>query len=184
MTTSIRIGYVNVNSLGNDKFIHMLGMLGKRFDFLFLAEHWYEKHLSRLANIAVIGTTILPVGYAKKHQKGRLGGGIYVLASDVWRSRVLEVKGDQYSVFIRVSGFSFVGVYFPPFTLSSVGVEGVLNGLPAVDVMLGDINTRFIGDFKGGSRANRYENMLPVTFIVVLRLMDYIQKYYWAGRQN
>lgn len=152
----LRVGYLNVNSLPNCKFIQMLGLLGTEFDFLIVAEHWYEKHLLRLANPAVVGTSVLPVGYAKKHEKGRKGGGIYVLASDFWRSRVLEVKGDQYSVFIRVQGFSFIGVYFPPATLSCAAMQLILNGFPLVDIVLGDINTRFEGDRQQGVGANRY----------------------------
>lgn len=145
----LRIGYVNVNSLPDSKFHRLLGMLGNRFDFLFLAEHWYEKHLARLGNPAVVGSSVLPAGYAKRHEKGRLGGGIYVLASDFWRSRVLEVKGNQYSVFVRVKGLSFVGVYFPPATLSAVDMRDVLNGFPSVDLVLGDVNTRFVEDKHG-----------------------------------
>lgn len=150
MVVQLRVGYVNVNSLGDDKFFHLLTMLETRFDFLILAEHWYEKHLMRLGNLAVVGTSILPDGYAKKHAKGRLGGGIYVLASDFWRSRVLEVKGSQYSVFVRVAGFTFIGVYFPPLTMSCVEMEQVLNGFPIVDLVLGDINTRFLDNRRRG----------------------------------
>lgn len=146
---SIRIGYVNVNSLPDDKLHHLLGMLGTLFDFLFVAEHWYEKHLERLGNCAIVCSSVLPATYEKKHMKGRKGGGIYLLASDFWRSRVLEAKGDQFSIFVRVQGFSFIGVYFPPSSLSCITMKSILDGFPLVDCLLGDINTRFVGDGHG-----------------------------------
>lgn len=114
--SQLLVGYLNVNSLPDSKFFQMLGMLGTEFDFSVIAEHWSEKHWMRMANPPVVGTSVLPAGYVKKHEKGQQGGGIYVSASDFWRFRGMEVKGDQYSVFIRVPGFSFIGVDFPATT--------------------------------------------------------------------
>lgn len=146
---SVRIGYVNVNSLPESKFRLLLGFLVSRFDFLFVAEHWYEKHVERLANPAVIGATVLPSGYGGTHARGRMGGGVYLLASAFWKSRVLQVVGDQFGIVVRLKGVSFAGVYYPPYSLSCDAMESHLGGLPAVDLLLGDINTRFDGSHDG-----------------------------------
>lgn len=149
---SVRIGYVNVNSLPESKFNLLLRLLNTHFDFLFVAEHWYEKHVQRLANPAVIGTTVLPSGYSGTHAKGRMGGGVYLLASLFWKSRVLEVVGDQFGIVARLKGFSFAGVYYPPYSMSCDAMESHLKCLPVVDLLLGDINTRFDGVQAGFSQ--------------------------------
>lgn len=134
-----------MNSLLESKFRLLLGFLGSRYDFLFIAEHWYDKHRERLTNPAVIGTTVLPSGYGGTHAWGRMSGGVYLLAPAFWRTRVLQVVRDQFRIVVLLKGLSFAGVYYPPYSLSCDAMECHLGGLLAVDLLLGDINTHFDG---------------------------------------
>ncbi|KAH0605309.1 uncharacterized protein H6S33_004531 [Morchella sextelata] len=122
-------------------------MLEHDYDFLFLAEHWYTNHSSRMSNPAVIGTTILPISTISEKKKGRFSGGIYLLASQWWRNKVLKVEGTQHTLIAWLEGVTFAGVYFPPTTMNASDVQIQLAALPVIDILLGDINIRF-GDQK------------------------------------
>jgi len=55
------IGYMNANSLCDRKFAQAIHLLETSFDFLFIAEHWYQHHQSRLLHPLVhCSTTLSP----------------------------------------------------------------------------------------------------------------------------
>jgi len=137
------IGYVNANSLPDGKFAQAVCLLEKSFDFLFIAEHWYQHHDARLAHPLIFCSTTLPLTTNKTLPRGRKHGGIYLLVTPHLRSLIQSTTSSQYSITISLPGFRFAAVYYPPYSLLEEHLKTKLNQIGPIDVLLGDINTKF-----------------------------------------
>jgi len=137
------IGYVNANSLPDRKFAQAVCLLEKYFDFLFIAEHWYQHHDARLAHPLNFCSTTLPLSTNKTLPRGRKHGGIYLLVRSHLRSLIQSTTSSQYSITVSLPGFRFAAVYYPPYSLSEQNLKHNLNLIGPVDLPLGDINTKF-----------------------------------------
>ena len=49
----------------------------------------------------------------------------------------------EYSIVVSLPNFRFAGVYYPPYSLSNTHLEADLTQIGSVDLLIGDINTRF-----------------------------------------
>jgi len=137
------IGYVNANSLPDGKFAQAVCLLEKSFDFLFIAEHWYQHHDARLAHPLIFCSTTLPLSTNKTLPRGRKHGGIYLLVRPHLRSLIQSTISSQYSITVSLPGFRFAAVYYPPYSLLEEHLKANLNQIGPVDLLLGDINTKF-----------------------------------------
>jgi hypothetical protein len=138
-----RIGYVNANSLPDGKFAQAIGLLESSFDCLFIAEHWYQHHESRLSHPLVISSTKLDHLEHSKHRSGRHHGGIYLLAQQRFRSLIQHTVSNKYSITVSLPGMRIASVYLPPYSLPDASVPFELNAIGPVDLLLGDLNCRF-----------------------------------------
>jgi len=137
------IGYVNANSLPDGKFAQAVCLLEKYFDFLFIAEHWYQHHDARLAHPLIFCSTTLPLSINETLPRGRQHGGIYLLVRPHFRSLIQTTTSSQYSITVSLPGFRFAAVYYPPYSLLEQNLKTNLNQIGPVDLLLGDINTKF-----------------------------------------
>jgi len=137
------IGYVNANSLPDGKFAQAVCLFEKLFDFLFIAEHWYQHHNARLAHPPIFCSTTLPLSTNNTLPRGRKHGGIYLLVRPHLRSLIQSTTSSQYSITVSLPGFRFAAVYYPPYSLSEQNLKTNLNKIGPVDLLLGDINTKF-----------------------------------------
>jgi len=137
------IGYVNANSLPDGKFAQAVGLFEKMFDFLFIAEHWYQHHESRLANPLVYCSTSLPLQSSKTPSRGRQHGGIYLLVKPHIRSLIQSTSCSTYSISVSIPGFRFAAVYYPPYSISEETLATNISELGPLHLLLGDINTKF-----------------------------------------
>jgi len=137
------IGYLNANSLPDGKFAQTVCLLEKSFDFLFIAEHWYQHHKTRLAHPLVYCSTILHSQPNTTPSRGRKHGGIYLLVKSHRRSLIQSTTSSQYSITVSLPGFRFAGVYYAPYSLSEPTLKTNLNQIGPIDLLLGDINTTF-----------------------------------------
>jgi len=135
-----RVGYLNANSLPDGKFAKAIGLLEKSFDFLFIAEHWYQHQKSRLCHPLVHSSTLRPTSLSAQ---GRHHGGLYLLATQSASTLIQSTTSTQHSIKVSIPGFTFAGVYYPPYSLSPVNIHDDLKQIDCVDLLIGDINTRF-----------------------------------------
>jgi hypothetical protein len=138
-----RIGYVNANSLPDGKFAQAISLLESSFDCLFIAEHWYQHHESRLSHPLVISSTKLDHSDHSKYRSGRHHGGIYLLAQPRFRSLIQRTVSTKYSITVSLPGMRIASVYLPPYSLPDGSVPSELNAIGPVDLLLGDLNCRF-----------------------------------------
>ena len=138
-----RIGYLNANSLPDGKFAQAISLLETSFDFLFIAEHWYQHHESRLSHPLVHCSTQRPPSTTSSSTKGRPHGGIYLLETPVTRSLIQSTTSTQHSILVSILGFRFSGLYYHPYSLTEASLKADLTNLGSVDILIGDINTRF-----------------------------------------
>ena len=103
------IGYVNANSLDDGKFAQAVGLLEKSFDFLFIAEHWYQHHETRLAHPLVHSSTTRRTKPSQRPLKGRDHGGIYLLVKPYLRSQIQQTTCSNHSITISLPGLRFSG---------------------------------------------------------------------------
>src|SRR5207237_815256 len=137
------IGYVNANSLNDGKFAQAVRLLEKSFDFLFIAEHWYQHHESRLAHPLVHSSTISRRKPTHKPLKGRDHGGIYLLVKPHLRSLIQQTTCTHHSITVTIPGLRFAGVYYPPDSITDQDIVDDLQEIGSIDFLVGDINTRF-----------------------------------------
>jgi len=137
------IGYVNANSLPDGNFAQAVCLLEKSFDFLFIAEHWYQHHDARLAHPLIFFSTTLSLSTNKTLPRGRKHGGIYLLVRPHLRSLIQSTTSSQYSITGSLPAFRFAAVYDPPYSLSEQNLKTNLNQIGPVDLLLGDIHTKF-----------------------------------------
>ena len=136
---SLRVGYVNVQGLSSATWDAVCTLLGRTFDYLFLAETWYVHQGIHSRDRRVVVTT----PESKAYRLGRLSGGIYLLATQEARARLKhQVVVNSCAISFTVGRHVVTGVYFPP-SLSNSEVEGTLSLLSSSTIILGDINTRF-----------------------------------------
>jgi len=138
-----RIGYINANSLPEEKFAQAIGLLESSFDCLFVAEHWYQHHQSRLAHPLIHSSTKLNPASQNKPRRGRHHGGIYLLAQPHFRSLIQYTNCTEHSITLSIPGFRISSVYFPPYSLPNESVPDELDSIGPVDLLLGDLNCRF-----------------------------------------
>ena len=137
------IGYINANSLPDRKFSQAVSLLDTSFDFLFISEHWYQNHKSRLAHSSVLASTEYKTTPALQARRCRPCGGIYLLAKREVHHMILQISTTTHSITIQLPNFRFAAVYYPPTSISPTEIEHDLNSIGTVDILLGDINTRF-----------------------------------------
>lgn len=139
----MRIGYVNVQGLSKTKGEAVKMLLGKEFDYLFIAETWYVDHPRWLRDRQLVAATVPPPKDHARDLPGRCHGGIYLLATAKARG---EIRGEpivtKSSLSFQRGKQRFTGVYFPP-SLPPDELQAILQGLKPSTVVLGDINTRF-----------------------------------------
>ena len=88
----------------------------------------------------MVASTPRPTGPSLK---GRSNGGIYLLATECARGRIIgEPQVTDYTIVFEAAGLAVSGVYLPP-SLSSEEVKSTLHTLSHSSVVLGDVNTRF-----------------------------------------
>jgi len=137
------IGYMNANSLCDRKFAQAIHHLETSFDVLFIAEHWYQHHQSRLLHPLVHCSTTLSPRPPNSPLCCSHHGGIYLLVKPHLRSIIQHTTLSTYSITVSLPGFCFAVVYYPPFSMSEQTLQTNLNQIGALDLLLGDINTRF-----------------------------------------
>jgi len=137
------IGYMNANSLCDRKFAQTIRLLETSFEFLFITEHWNQHHQSRLSHPLVHCSTTLPPRPPNSLLRGRHHGGIYLLVKPHLRSIIQHTTLSTYSITVSVPGFRFAGVYYPPFSMSEQTLQTNFNQIGPLDLLLGDINTKF-----------------------------------------
>jgi len=137
------IGYVNANSLNDGKFAQAVRLLEKSFDFLFIAEHWYQHHESRLAHPLVHSSTISRQKPTKQPLKGHDHGGIYLLVKPHLRSLIQQTTCTSHSITVTIPGLRFAAVYYPPDSITDQDIIHDLREIGSIDFLVGDINTRF-----------------------------------------
>ncbi|PUU76253.1 hypothetical protein B9Z19DRAFT_1066770 [Tuber borchii] len=138
-----RIGYFNANSLPDGKFAQAISLLETSFDFLFIAEHWYQHHDKRLVHPLVQYSTIRPISFASPSNNCRQHGGIYLLATRQLQKIILSTTSTARSIVLSLPGLKFAGVYYPPYSLNESALKADFNQMGSVDILIGDINTRF-----------------------------------------
>lgn len=142
---SLRVGYINVQGLNQDKWPRVKALLNDKFDILFVAETWFSSHdrYSR-ENCFVASTPNLSrEARVLSCRSGRDTDGLYLLATTSARA---AIKGKpmvtKYAITIRTVQGRLSAVYFPP-SLATNTVSEELLGLSTSCLILGDINTRF-----------------------------------------
>ena len=138
-----RIGYLNANSLPDGKFAQAVSLLETSFDFLFIAEHWYQYHESRLGHPLIHSSTHWPAILSSARNTGRQHGGIYLLANRSSQLAIQSTTCTEHSIVVSLPNFGFAGVYYPPYSLTNTNLEADLTQIRSVDHLVGDINTRF-----------------------------------------
>ncbi|PVV02140.1 hypothetical protein BB560_003416 [Smittium megazygosporum] len=139
MSQKIKVGFWNVCGLSGHKWLASVNAIeSKEVDLLFLAETWFVDQKLHIRHKYYIASSA-PV-YQKKinsHQPS----GIMCLVSDELRQSITSTSFSKYSVSVRFSSFSIAAVYFPP----SMDVPTITSYMPTqpVDILLGDINTKF-----------------------------------------
>ena len=134
----LRVGFVNINGLGGDKWARLVALLNSTFDFLFLAETWYVDHASHLRDRCLLASTQPPPSL-----RGRPKGGLYLLATASGRGRVTgEVLVTRSAITFQVDRHVISGVYSPPSQLDD-DLSSLLDTLSSSTVILGDVNARF-----------------------------------------
>jgi len=137
------IGHMNANSLYGRKFAQGIRLLETSFDFLFIAEHWYQHHDSRLSHPLVHCSTTLPPRPPNSLLCACHHCGIYLLVKPHLRSIIQHTTLSTYSIIVSLPGFPFAGIYYPPFSLSEQTLQTNLNQIGPLDLLLGDKNTKF-----------------------------------------
>ena len=137
------IGYINANSLPDRKFAQAICLLEKTFDILFIAEHWFQHHELRLSHPLVYCSTSLPPRSSTRPLRGRHHGGIYLLVKQHIRPLIQSTTSSQHSITVTLPGFHFAAVYYPPFSIQEEAIKQSLQQIGPVDLLLGDINTKF-----------------------------------------
>ena len=110
----IRVGYVNVQGLSVASWRACCALLHHTFDYLFVAETWFVDHARHSQDRRFVTSTKL----GPANRRGRHRGGIYLLGTHDAHSRVAGIVVTEYSITFSCDGRSFLGVYFPPATLS------------------------------------------------------------------
>lgn len=151
-----KIGYINTNSLPDRKFAQAVSLLDKSFDFLFLSEHWYQNHHSRLAHPSVLASTEYYTTTKLQQHRSRPCGGIYILAMRELHHAIVHISTTTHSITVQLANLRFAAVYYPPKSITLNEIENDLNIIGDVDILLGDINTRFtqFHDPNSGNSAN------------------------------
>ncbi|PUU78317.1 hypothetical protein B9Z19DRAFT_1065154 [Tuber borchii] len=127
----------------NGKFARAICLLKKSFDILFIAEHWYQHHKLRLSHPLVYCSTSLPSRSSNNPPRGRQHGGIYLLVKPHIRCLIQSTTCSTYSITVSLSGIRLAGVYYPPYSISNDIIENDLQNIGSIDLLLGDINTKF-----------------------------------------
>jgi len=125
------------------------------FDFLFIGEHWYQHHESRLANPLVYCSTSLPLQSSKTPSPGRQHGGIYLLVKPHIRSLIQSTSCSTYSISVSIPGFRFAAVYYPPYSISEETLTTNISELGPLYLLLGDINTKFASTSFSATRRSK-----------------------------
>ena len=145
------IGYINANSLPDRKFSQAVSLLDKTFDFLFISEHWYQNHQSRLAHPSVLVSTQLKNYPNLQQRRSRPGGGIYLLAKRELHHSIIQLSTTSHSITVQLSDLTFAAVYYPPKSINLTDIEHDLDSIGSVDILLGDINTRLSEHYRHNS---------------------------------
>ena len=135
---SLRVGYVNVQGLAPDKFDVCCRLLDTIYDFLFVAETWFIDHRARKHDRRFLASTPKP-----QHDRGRPGGGIYLLGTKHARGIMSNLNITPHSISFTATSLRISGVYFPPTSMSNSDVDSHLKSLHDSSIVIGDINVRF-----------------------------------------
>lgn len=144
----LRVGYVNVRGLSEEKWERACSLLGHAFDFLFLAETWFVERGMDTRDRRLICTSTKPA----KPIRGRHTGGIYLIGTAAARAMTSpDPVVSEHSVSVTINGMILSGVYFPPsMTVDTMGT--ILRNLSTSSVIVGDLNTRFRGVRRSGKQ--------------------------------
>jgi hypothetical protein len=134
----VRLGYLNVQGLGDDKFRSLCELIPSQFDILFVAETWYINQLQRVSCPLVLACTENDNIRANRRQTGGL---LCLVALDI-RSHVSVYSVSPNHLTINVSGHHVSAVYLQP-SLPDTDCLTILNRLPLPGTIVGDINVRF-----------------------------------------
>lgn len=135
---SLRVGYVNVQGLSPDKFDVCCRLLDTIYDFLFVAETWFIDHRVRKHDRRFLAFTPKP-----QHDRGRPGGGIYLLGTKHARGIMSNLSITPHLISFTATSLRISGVYFPPASMSNGDVDSHLKSLHDLSIVIGDINVRF-----------------------------------------
>ena len=141
----VRVGYVNVQGLSAQNWESIRALLNTSFDLLFLAETWYIDHRLRQHDRQFVAATPQPSRTAGfEYRPGRPKGGLYLCATTTTQGRIVNtIRVRDYSITVRIDGWTITGVYFPPsMTIETLDRE-LREGCGRSSVILGDVNTRF-----------------------------------------
>ena len=167
--TQIRIGYINVRGLTEDKWRHLLQLVNPTptlstltfassspMDILFVAETWFVDHAKHMGHPATVISTPPPLDRGKR--LGRQHGGLLALVNPAFRSRIHSASCTSHSISVVLAPQTqspaaakrmthITAVYFPP-SLDATTISDLLRSLPSnTTVLLGDINVRYGVDF-------------------------------------
>ena len=158
-TMSVRIGYLNVRGLNVEKHEACIRLIdsGRHrwgvtltgvgiFDILVLSETWFVRY-DYMAHPYSIAQSLRP----ERKGNSRHTGGLLVMAKD--GGLIHSVQTSRHCILMKiVGGVGVLSVYLPPsLSTHQVGVE--LDSFPdhRYDVIVGDINVRFVGLSKSRS---------------------------------
>src|ERR1700743_584832 len=108
-----RIGYLNANSLQDGKFAQVVSLLKTSFDFLFIAEHWYQHHKPRLDHPLIHSSTDWSAIPSSARITGHQHGGIYLLTNRSPLSAIQSTTCTKHSIVVSLPKLQFAGVYYP-----------------------------------------------------------------------
>ena len=161
MSVRLRVGYLNVQGLTQDKADVLSALVGpdNDYDILFLAETW---HISLRPNPLTLISSPPP---SSPNLVGRQHGGLTVLISPNLRALVTGVAAPSpYLLDISLPGLLVRGVYVPP-SLSAYQLKMILDvSFSGHLLIVGDINTRFGATF-GDSTSGPRDKMDEVEFL-------------------
>jgi endonuclease/exonuclease/phosphatase family metal-dependent hydrolase len=147
MTGPLRVGYLNVRGLTDDKWRHLVSLISpssSTFDILFLSETWFVNHVSRISH----PYTYLASPLLKVNTSGHQHGGLLLLVSPLVRTRIQTHAVSEHMISMALKpcmghpAMTISALYLAP-SLADPQIETILNKIPISDIILGDINTRY-----------------------------------------
>ena len=138
LNTPLRIGYINVQGLTNDKWVLLTKFVDTAFDILFLAETWHITPSHYNSHPFFVCST----PQARVYINSRQHGGLLCLCSLSLRSHISCYTPSPYTIHLFLGKLRLAAFYLPP-SLPALQFQTELHRLDKPSIIIGDLNVHF-----------------------------------------